>query len=274
MKRIDLNYPEKNDVKYRIDRFPDGEVQLVFTEELNRKDEYEVLCRVTNAEELFVLLQVGDILDRQAVTWNLHIRYLMGMRMDRVMSFERPFTLRVVGKMISQMGYGQCTIDSPHSEITMREIRNATQLDMSPNRFLSLHMDHCIQLVYPDYGALCRYAEKPEKCVYFEKERDLETGRIKSFNLMNKDMIWMADEFLFYDDLCDAGGTFLGELKILKEYYPSANFYIMVTHIVNEIGFDNLCKNFDKVFATESYWNWGDVAKEKGYDNFIVIQQS
>jgi hypothetical protein len=53
--------------------------------------------------------------------------------------------------------------------------------------------------------------------------------------------------------------------------FPDAEFYIKVTHIVNEVGFDNLCKNFDKVFATESYRDWGKVAEEKGYTNFVVI---
>jgi phosphoribosylpyrophosphate synthetase len=75
---------------------------------------------------------------------------------------------------------------------------------------------------------------------------------------------------MFYDDLCDAGGTFLGELEILKKMYPEAKFYIRVTHIVNEVGFDNLCKNFDRVYTTESYRNWSEVAKEKGYTNLII----
>lgn len=277
MKRIDLNYPESS-VGYRIDRFPDGEVQFVLTEELNRKEEYEVITRITNAEELFILLQVGDILDRQGVLWSLHIRYLMSMRMDRVMSFERPFTLKIVGKMISQMGYSFCYIDCAHSLRSMVEIRDSKSLDMNPYHFL-MFLDeydelgvgeHNIDVVFPDEGAIERYGQKKEEEIYFEKERDIETGRIKSFVLKNEDCVNRGEHFMFYDDLCDAGGTFLGELKVLKEKYPEAQFDIRVTHIVNEVGFDNLCKNFDKVYATESYRDWGKVAAEKGYDNFVV----
>ena len=50
MKVINLISLDNSDVKYRIDRFPDGEVQFVLTEELNRKEEYNVDCRITNAE--------------------------------------------------------------------------------------------------------------------------------------------------------------------------------------------------------------------------------
>lgn len=279
MKRIDLNYPDKSHVKYRIDRFPDGEVQFVLTEELNRKEEYEVITRITNAEELFILLQVGDILDRQGVLWSLHIRYLMSMRMDRVMSFERPFTLKIVGKMISQMGYSFCYIDCAHSLRSMIEIRDSKSLDMNPYHFLMLLDkydelgvgEHNIDVVFPDEGAIERYGQKKEEEIYFEKERDIETGRIKSFVLKNENCIEQGVHFMLYDDLCDAGGTFLGELKVLKEKYPDAKFDIRITHLVNEVGLDNLCKNFDKVYATESYRDWGKVAAEKGYKNFFII---
>ena len=177
MKYIDLISLEDSNVKYRIDRFPDGEVQFVMTEELNRKEEYTVICRVTNAEELFILLQVGDILDRQAVIWSLDIRYLMGMRMDRVMSFERPFTLRIVGKMISQMGYEKCSVYTAHSVRTMMEIRDCTSVEYSPYHFL-MSVGNGIDLVFPDHGAVERYKVyqiTDEEEVYFEKVRDKAT---------------------------------------------------------------------------------------------------
>ena len=269
MKTLNLIKPDQSEVSFRIDRFPDGEVQFVLTEELNRKETYTVDCRITNAEELFLLLQVGDVLDRQAVVWTLYIRYLMGMRMDRVMSFERPFTLRIVGKMISQMGYDWCTVYAVHSERTCQEIRDCDGSDGHPCSYLG--GNNPPEIVYPDRGALDRYSGLEDTPLYFEKERDIETGRIKSFVLKNEECVKNKEHFLFFDDLCDAGGTFLGELKILKEKYPNAKFDIRVAHIVNEVGLDNLCQNFDTVYTTESYRNWGEIAKNKGYKNLIIM---
>lgn len=273
MKTINLIKPEKSEVEFRINRFPDGEVQFELLHVLQRKEEYEVECRITNAEELFILLQVGDILDRQAVTWDLHIRYLMGMRMDRVMSFERPFTLRIVGKMISQMGYRRCFVYSPHNpEATLNEIRQCEEVDYGPYYFTG-NLEEAVDIVLPDRGACLRYFDDDaiEDEIWFDKERDPETGKIKSFTLKGEENgITDGKHFLLYDDLCDAGGTFLGELKILKEKYPDAKFDIRVAHIVNEVGLDNLCKNFDTVYTTESYRDWGEVAKEKGYKNLVI----
>ena len=281
MKTLNLIKPDQSEVKFRIDRFPDGEVQFVLTEELNRKETYTVDCRITNAEELFLLLQVGDVLDRQAVVWTLYIRYLMGMRMDRVMSFERPFTLKIVCKLISQLGYDECEVFAPHSGRTELELRacNAVE-DFHPYRFvtteaglvnLKSNTDKQLTFIFPDFGAVDRYCTDPKKHVYFEKERDIETGRIKSFVLKGEENIVNSTLFFFYDDLCDAGGTFLGELKILKEKFPDAKFDIRVAHIVNEVGLDNLCKNFDTVYTTESYRDWGEVAKAKGYKNLVIV---
>lgn len=276
MKDINVISLDESDVKYRIDRFPDGEVQFVFTEPLDRKENYRVICRITNAEELFLVLQIGDILDRLAVVWDIYIRYLMGMRMDRVMSFERPFTLRVVGKMISQMGYDQCHVFVPHSSRAQDEIRTCfPHPDELYDIYAIANEVSDAEIVFPDRGAVNRYAPagQENEAIYFEKERDAETGQIKRFTLKNAKNIVAGEHFLFFDDLCDAGGTFLGELKILEKKYPKAKFDIRVAHIVNEVGLDNLCKNFNKVYTTESYRDWSKVAKKKGYNNLIITEK-
>ena len=70
MKKINLINLDKSDIKYELITFPDGEPHIKL-DEIDRKDEYEVICRITNPNELFVLMQVADILDRQAVRWEL-----------------------------------------------------------------------------------------------------------------------------------------------------------------------------------------------------------
>lgn len=74
--------------------------------------------------------------------------------------------------------------------------------------------------------------------------------------------------FTFIDDLCDAGGTFLGELKVLKERYPNAKFEIIVCHAVNIEGLKKLCNNFDHVTITNSYC---DYEYQPSNNNLTVI---
>lgn len=93
MQILNLVNKEASSINYSISHFPDGEVQITL-DSFSRKDDILVECRITSAEELFILMQVMDILDRQEVTYSVIIYYLMGMRMDRVMDFNRPFTLK------------------------------------------------------------------------------------------------------------------------------------------------------------------------------------
>lgn len=73
--------------------------------------------------------------------------------------------------------------------------------------------------MFPDAGAYQRYKILSNNWghIVFNKVRDLETGKIKEFSIGRE-----VNCPTFIDDLCDAGGTFLGELKVLKERYPDS----------------------------------------------------
>ena len=113
MQKLNLVHLEDSDIKYSISRFPDGEIQISL-EEFSHKEQVSVECRITNAEDLFVLMQVLDILDRHEVLYRLHIYYLMGMRMDRVMDFNRPFTLKIVLNSLKNCNADVIEILEPH----------------------------------------------------------------------------------------------------------------------------------------------------------------
>lgn len=156
-------------------------------------------------------MQVGDILDRQEVEWDLHITYLMSM--DRVMSFNRPFSLKVV----------------------CNSLRNIYVLEAHSSRTFHLLGDRCwdtqpkVISCSQTMGRMAHYGY-----LVFKKERNLETGRIESFEID-------YSTFVFIDDLCDAGGTFLGDSK------RDSKFIIIVC--VNDKGLVNMCNNFDQVLV-------------------------
>lgn len=101
----------------------------------------------------------------------------------------------------------------------------------------------------------------------FKKERNLETGRIESFEIEESKNCYYST-FVFIDDLCDAGGTFLGELKVLKERYPNSKFIIIVCHAVNNKGLINMCNNFDQVIVSNSH---RDINYRPSNENLTVI---
>lgn len=232
----------------------------------NRKESIDVICRISNTEDLFLLVQVGDILDRQEVEWDLHITYLMSMRMDRVMSFNRPFSLKVVCNMLNSLGYRNIYVLEAHSSRTFHLLGDrCLPWEFGHHSWIPAQSN----IVFPDHGAKDRYGSNYSHYGYlvFKKERNLETGRIESFEIEESKNCYYST-FVFIDDLCDAGGTFLGELKVLKERYPNSKFIIIVCHAVNDKGLINMCNNFDQVIVSNSH---RDINYRPSNENLTVI---
>ena len=256
MQILNLVNLEKSDIKYTLSRFPDGEVQISLGD-FSHKDQICVKCRITNAEELFIVTQVLDILDRHDVYYNVDIFYLMGMRMDRVMDFNRPFTLKIVMDMLWHYNASSIRVLEPHSEVYHRLNPRAEELFIS-TKGLPTNWVNC-QIVYPDKGASERYSfhySMDLPVIQCSKERNVSTGKITSIKIDNPQDI-KDKPLLIIDDLCDGGGTFCGIAECFKKIgIPKDRLNISVVHMVNPKGIENLSKNFNHVWFTNSYKDW------------------
>lgn len=273
MLKLNLINLEQSDIKYSVSRFPDGEVQITLGE-FSRKDFVEVSCRVTNAEELFILMQVADVLNRHGVEWLLKISYLMGMRMDRVMDFNRPFTLKVVADIIRNLGAGMILVFEPHSERTL-DLLGAS--NMNPNSDTYWEFDPSDYKVYenylvaiPDTGAYERYKfSNLRNVLRADKVRNQETGKIESITLVNSEVLETdARPIMVVDDLCDAGGTFVGLAAEIRKY-TDREINVFVTHMVNRKGIENLSKAYNHVYFTNSYKDWENLPENVTQINIV-----
>ncbi len=254
MQTLNLIAVQKSDIKYTISKFPDGEVQLVLGN-FSRKDTVLVKCRITNAEELFLVKQAFDIFDRCEVEYDVFISYLMGMRMDRVMDFNRPFSLKIVTDILKSSNARRFFVLEPHSIRTMHLL--GIHGRPLPQHILEL-LTQDYTFVMPDAGAVERYEDAilpDDSIVHCSKVRDLATGKILRIAVDNPEAI--SDKpMLIIDDLCDGGGTFAGVAAAIREINPDAQIDIAVTHMVNPKGIETLSKNFHHVWFTNSYKDW------------------
>lgn len=257
MQKLNLVNIEKSDIKYEVFHFPDGEVHIKLGE-MNRKDEVNVICRITNAEELFILMQVGDILNRQAVDWNLNILYLMSMRMDRVIDFNEAYSLNVVVGMIKSLNPASISVMHPHSSKALKLLnaKDSLPLHVGCGNFCG----DKLQICFPDKGAYDRYNACYGSFTKFPiligcKKRNIETGKIESIDILNP-VDYCGYDIMVVDDLCDAGGTFIGIHQAIKKIDNNAKVSISLVHMVNERGIENLSRTFDKVYFTNTYKNW------------------
>lgn len=242
-------------IGYKVIRFPDGEVHLQL-DEINRKETVKVVMRIRNAEDLFLLMQLSDILHRQeVVVEELHIPYLMSMRCDRVFSFDRPFSLKIVSEIIKGMGAMQVHLYEPHSIKSCRMIyAHAKEI----SRELAFQYARTSSICYPDKGAQERYdLFKSDGVLLCEKVRDVATGQLMSFRVTNPED-FKRGEITVIDDLCDGGGTFIGLAPKLRELNPT-KLRLVVTHAVQLNGIKRVSEVYDEVVITNTYEDWDKV---------------
>lgn len=265
MQILNLIRPEKSDVKYEVIQFPDGEPHIVLNG-IDRKDDLTVVCRVCNPTDLFILMQVGDILNRQGILFGLNIVYLMSMRMDRVISYDESFSLNVVTQVINDMFPQAVHVLEPHSHKVQDLIDEYWGDIATPMPDFEGYLK-----VYPDKGALQRYGGDPNSDVICSKVRDPKIGQLSGFKIENPEVIEKNVNlpFVVIDDLCDGGGTFKGIAQLLGFHYPDRDRTIYVTHMVNPKGITTLSENYKEVYFTNSYKDWN---KETLPDNVKVIE--
>lgn len=252
MQIIDLTKPSDN---YKVITFPDGEVHLELSE-LNRKEQVNVRCRITNANDLFIFMQLADILKRQCIEVDtLEILYLMGMRCDRLFDINRPFTLGIVANVINSMEAKRVVIFEPHSERAIRMINNSVKKDVTSDLAADLFdRDDKLLFVAPDKGAFQRYNHA--FAVICSKVRDESTGKLLGFKAEEEILVKDRD-LLMIDDLCDGGGTFVGLAPEMRKFEPKS-LSLLVTHAIQLDGIKRVAEVYDRVYITNTYKEWGE----------------
>ena len=254
MQVLNLIRPEKSNITYNVTIFPDGEPHIVLGD-INRKDSVTVVCRIANPNDLYILLQVADILSRHEVIFTLQIYYLMSMRMDRVISFNESFSLKVVANLINSMGAESVHVLEPHSG-KVQDLIDKYWGDM----FVQMPNFTGYIPVFPDAGAAERHEYMGEHKLICSKTRNPETGKLEGFSIENPELLENEElidmPLVVIDDLCDAGGTFVGVASKIREINPNRRLAIFVTHMVNPKGITALSENYDEVYFTNSYLNW------------------
>lgn len=248
-------------VGYEVINFPDGEKHLRINE-INRKDTVAIRCRIKSSDDLFLLMQLSDILNRQCVEVDeIEIFYLMSMRCDRLFSFEQPFSLKIVADVINSFNAKNVQIYEPHSKRSLDMIKNSrAQYACGLSLTDCGKSDFCL----PDKGAYERYfggmmftEYKPIVC---KKVRDVSSGKLLKFEIADLGSYKEGNSITVLDDLCDGGGTFCGIAELLRPLDPQS-VSLFVTHAVQRAGIEKVAKYYDKVFITNSYEDWKDLPK-------------
>lgn len=240
--------------------FSGGEPHVVIEEPDKLKDASIILdARVGSAEDMMMLLQVTDAVKRcGAKEISLLLPYFPGARQDRE---EEGFgvTSEVFSDLINLQGYKVVGVLDPHSGAAIGGLER--RLVMSPIPLIRQFIHKGITkglvgLICPDRGAILRTEAlaKAISCshvVYAHKERDPRTGKLTGFTL---DPLPVEGNWLIADDICDAGGTFMGTAQqYLKDPKGTGPLHLWTTHGIYSRGLEELAGYFTTIGCSDSF---------------------
>ena len=281
MKILNLVYPENSDIKYKIQRFPDGQQNVVIlsisdnndnivtASELQgvpNKGSVQIKSRLNNWLDLeLIVCAVASLRELGVDEIHLYTPYIMGARSDRKFEEGGNNYLRdVICPIINSLNFKTVTCIDPHSDVLeacikgFRKESNIKLINLALNDGIlgqgEVRKEGGINwtkeniLVSPDAGASKKIYKLAEQIGYkgdiitCSKDRDTE-GKLTKCVVPVKDTgpLCMKD-YIIIDDICDGGSTFINIAKELKKLYNCNKIYLIVTHGIFSKGFDELSK--------------------------------
>lgn len=265
MKTLNLAYPDRSEIKFKISKFPDGQQTVDILEPLSECD-VKLMARLTSFTDLELIICANAALKGLGTLQvHLYVPYFLGARSDRkFMDGGSNYLKDVICPIINAQKFRTVLVLDPHSDVLEACLDNFEKVNnhlvvkyaLANISLKNSNIDY-IKLVSPDAGALKKVYSAAEHfgiehVIVASKHRDLKTGKITHTDVPN---IEQNDNvaYLIVDDICDGGRTFTEIAKVIKSKRPDLSIYLAVTHGIFSAGFDELNKYFDMIYTTNSF---------------------
>ena len=250
-----------------LTKFPVGETKIVFDDFAKDRDIHSIKWYYESDSEIFTIIALKDYIDsiKPNAKVNLCVPYLPYARMDR--TEKEAFTLKTFAKLINNCGFAKVKVQDIHSNVSLALIDRVENTNWTSDSSLAYKITGDVVVVYPDATAEKRYSkeiEKPLGSILCIKDRDFDTGKIKSIIPVtdldpNKD--WSKTKFIMVDDLCSYGGTFdLAINEIRKTFKTAQHFELVVGHLEKSYLYGKLKDNpyFKELWTRKTLgWQYG-----------------
>lgn len=292
MKILNLVSLEQSDIKYQIQKFPDGQQNVViqgtrrftinslelFNERVG-KEGIMIKSRLNNFKDLELIICATQSLRNLGVKEiHLYIPYILGARSDRM--FEEGgnrYVKDVIAPILNSLNFESVSCIDPHSYVlencinNFKSITNLELVNFAITDMYEVNEKENYILISPDAGASHKIYKLAEQIGYkgdiitCSKERDTE-GKLTKLVIPVNTIV--HKDYIIIDDICDGGATFIQIAKTLKpRLHESNKLYLIVTHGIFSKGFEELSKYFDGIYCSNSY-------SDLRQDNFIGSKYS
>lgn len=131
MKTLNLAYPDKSDIKYKISKFPDGQQNIVIEPTYWITDQLTITAvtiksRLNNWRDLeLITCAVASLRELGIEEIHLYTPYIMGARSDRKFEEGGNNYLRdVICPIINSLNFKSVTCIDPHSDVLVMILKN------------------------------------------------------------------------------------------------------------------------------------------------------
>lgn len=299
-KSLNLAYPEKSDIVFKISKFPDGQQNITLEGFFDVGDirEHELMqkirhlsgpigikARFNNFQDFELIACAVSALKELGITRiDLYIPYLLGARSDRkFQEGQNVYLPDVIAPALASLGvnriYCMDVHNGPVARACIRNIVLLNNADLTRNT-LSTYANQYnkdynkkLVLIAPDEGAGKKIFDLAKEVVYSgnilecKKKRDLITGEILSTDIGNV-VDFKGDDVLIIDDICDGGRTFI-EIAKRAKLLGCGKLMLQVTHgIFSNGAINKLLEYFDNIYTTNSYSEGPDTTNVKYFNVF------
>jgi len=249
--------------------FKGGEPHIQIIGQYDGNDELIITQRYTNIKDLVMVILANDAARRMGFkNIELVMPYFPAARQDRVCNAGEPLTIKVFADMINGCNFDKVSIFTPHSDVTPALLDNCHVLDLDIDFISEIIVDdeenQTYNIVCPDAGAGKRVGDIVKKLantlphrsfnlIRCEKVRDVKDGSLKEFHVQSENLGGYPT--IIIDDLVCYGGTFKGLGEVLRSK-NCGELSLYVSHADCMEGLQSMCEYFDKVYTTNSRFDW------------------
>jgi ribose-phosphate pyrophosphokinase len=221
-----------NGRKLRVRRYSSGELKFIRSDLDSYIVDNKVKILYLGEYSLFELLLVLNYYVGKKVLVDLILSYLPYQRMDHKGRDELD-TVNYVADIFNNLKLNSLTICEPHCDIDC--FNNASSFSfvraIKDSVFEEIGFDVKKDVVVlTDKGGLKRYGDISENVVYFNKERDLESGLIIKHNIVGN--IDVRRNVVIVDDIISTGDTIVNIIDELLKMGVNS-IYVLSGHIEN-----------------------------------------
>jgi ribose-phosphate pyrophosphokinase len=282
-KTLNLAYPEKSQINFAINRFPDGQQSVTLIVDMAHLAAVHaggviIKSRLNNFRDLELIVCATAALRNTGIqNIQLYTPYFMGARSDRRFTEgDANYLKQVICPIINSQKFESVTILDPHSDVLEACLDNFVKInnhDIVKQALTAIDNKNDAQdrivLVSPDAGAYKKIFDVAQKfginkIITATKVRDVRTGKILHTEIPTLDQHEDL-QYVIIDDICDGGKTFLELAKAIHDSRPTAKVYLVVTHGIFSNGFLELSREIEKIYCSNSYSDRNDIEHDSQY---------